>query len=215
MSRLLLTLSLTAAMFVGAGGVAAGRVVTDGLISGLPSVATTDTSSAFALKLPAGAAAVEGRVYLDTSAAEVIGIAPSGKGTALEPVEIQGGYAFAAYGLSGDTLNIVIAAKTAGRLELRVVVDAAADASGKRLAVARPRALATVSVDRGAAALSAPRELPRRAPSAAAVATRDLVADGTVGKLDLDTVRAAWGQARSSADQCIAPDASGDANADG
>ena len=97
------------------------------------------------------------------------------------------------YGLRRPTrCNIVIAAHSAGSSSCASSLTQRPMPAASAFNVARPRALAyTVSRPwRSRAQRSAPRPS-RRAPAAAAAATRDLVADGTIGKLDLDIVRAA------------------------
>ncbi len=188
-----------------------------GLISA-PRAFEPGVAGTLELRLPLNAAAVQARVLLDRSVAEVVGIAPLGKGTALEPVEIDGGFAVAAYGLTGQAgsniLRIVVAAAVEGSLGVRVVIDAAADAQGNRISIARSRGLASVRVGIGGAQRGAPAESARPQPVRAAGATRDLVADGVVGRLDLDVVRAGWARSQSQA-ACLGALDDGDANGDG
>ena len=65
----------------------------------MPSAASVDTSTAVVLKLPANVAAVDGRIFFDKSALTFVGVAPTGSGQAMAPVDIQGGAAFGAYAL--------------------------------------------------------------------------------------------------------------------
>src|SRR3954468_15727739 len=64
-----------------------------------PSSVQMGVTTAVSLHLPSSVAAVEGRLFVNTQAAEFIGVAPRGGGTALTPVSVRGGYAFGAYGL--------------------------------------------------------------------------------------------------------------------
>ena len=68
---------------------------------------------------------------------------------------------------------------------------------------------------RGLASLAGPRAAAKLLPLAAAGKLRDIVRDGTIGKLDLDILRAEWERGTISADQCITLGATGDANGDG
>ena len=144
-------------------------------------------------------AAVDGRICLDTGIAEVVGLAPVGGGTALQPVEIPGGLAFGAYSLNPRK----------GRTSMRVVVSPHADARARlpnrhRCRSRRRRqpggcrqAEGDRVTDRRTwrttrqmlSADSAP-EAPLR-PARALV--RDLVADGSIDAMDLDIVRAGMG----------------------
>ena len=64
------------------------------------------------------------------NALEFIGVAPLGAGSALSPVDIDGGVAFAAYGLKpvrgSNAIRLVVVPGVAGRIQLNVVIDAAA-----------------------------------------------------------------------------------------
>src|SRR3954451_15386796 len=97
----------------------------DGISLSAPSGVEQDLSSALTLRLPGRVSAVSGRVLYDTSAAELVGIAPKGKGQVLSPVDVQGGSAFAAYGLkasNGSTvLRIIFVAQAVGRVQFNVV----------------------------------------------------------------------------------------------
>src|SRR3954467_14386166 len=93
-------------------------------------------STAVQFRLPGNAAAVDGRIFFDTSAATMVSVDPRGGGTSFMPVEIPGGYAFGAYNLRpGAVMNVIFAPLTAGDLQVRVDIDALADASGNRLPV--------------------------------------------------------------------------------
>src|SRR5262245_40996698 len=86
--------------------------------------AAAGQATALTLRLPPRVAAVEGRVLLDASA-ELVGVAPLGDGQTLTPVAVEGGYAFAAYGLGtvlGQTvLRLVVAGNVEGLVSARVL----------------------------------------------------------------------------------------------
>jgi CSLREA domain-containing protein len=221
MHRLLIvaTMIATVALGGGAGLALAGGSGGDGLSLSAPSHADTDTSFAIELQLPARVAAVDGRILFDTTAAELVGVAPAGTGTGLAPVEITGGAAFGAYGLTpsnGHTLlNVVLAPHVDGRLHFRVVIDAVADATGARIALKGAKASGAISMGTGGGQFALPSDRGRALPVRTAGGTRDLVADGRVGVTDLDVIRAGWEQAHSSDAPCAGLDAADDANGDG
>jgi CSLREA domain-containing protein len=181
-----------------------------------PKAVEQDVSSALTLKLPGRVRAVSGRVLYDTSAVELIGIAPKGKGEVLSPDDVQGGSAFATYGLKAKgatVLRIVFVAHVSGRIQFNVVLDSMATGPGARTTVSSRSLTTTVSVGSGSRFYGAPTAAPASAPRLAATSmARDLNGDGLVGQFDLDNVRAAWA---ASGDTCAAVDASADANADG
>jgi CSLREA domain-containing protein len=181
-----------------------------------PKAVEQDVSSALTLKLPGRVRAVSGRVLYDTSAVELIGIAPKGKGEVLSPDDVQGGSAFATYGLKAKgatVLRIVFVAHVSGRIQFNVVLDSMATGPGARTTVSSHSLTTTVSVGSGSRFYGAPTAAPASAPRLAATSmARDLNGDGLVGQFDLDNVRAAWA---ASGDTCAAVDASADANADG
>ena len=117
---------------VGAGSVLAQpsvesmQVVAPATVSGSKSVAVE-------LRLASKVTALDGRVFFDTSVAELIGVAPAGGGTGMSPVAINGGAAFGAYGLKSRNgtvvVRLVMAPLRAGALKLRVVLDHVSGAS--------------------------------------------------------------------------------------
>jgi hypothetical protein len=219
MTRLLViaTLVVTAALSVGSGVVYARPGVSAGLL-GVPASLQAGTTSAVAVRLPAQVAAADGRIMFDTSAAEVVGVAADGKGTAMAPEDIPGGVAFGAYGLQargGQTIiNVVFFAHRDGRLPFRIVIDSAADASGRRVAVPASTALGTLSIGVGTASFQQPSEATRLAPAHAVGTLRDVVSDGVVGKTDLDVLRANWERTRGNGSSC-GTTSTADANGDG
>ncbi len=220
--RSIVTLLLVAGAILGApaAAAAAGTPADAGLVRvTLPAAGSAAETLALEFSLPAQAAAVDGRILFDTTAAEVVGVAPAGGGSALAPQQIDGGVAFGAYGLRArggrTTLRVVIAPLAAGQLELRLVIDAAADASGRRLGLRRSSAVGTTRIDGALRRIGAPAEPTHFAPRRAAGTVRDLVADGALGKMDLDVVRAGWELAHLAASPCAGIDPAADANGDG
>ena len=222
MSRLLSAAILTAALLC-TGAASALAAPSGGTGSGLrltvPASATTDTSVAVEFRLPGQVAAVDGRILIDTDRAEVVGVAPLGAGFAMAPQQIHGGAAFGAYGLRAvngqTTIRIVLAPRVEGKLQFRIVLDSAADASGNRLSLSRSRALGALSVGQSRDQSASPIDVAKLMPLRAASRARDLFADGVIGKLDLDAVRAGWEQAHSTGNACAAVDPAADANSDG
>ena len=184
----------------------------------VPATAAPDAAVAVTVTLPANVAAVDGRVFFKSAAAELLGVAPLGKGTALMPVTIRGGAAFGAYGLhsvNGATvIRLVMVPHTAGRMQLRVIIDATADALGHRLALSGGDRLGTLGVGGGTNVLSAPAASGRTTPTAMALPVRALDATSTIDKRDLDTVRSDWTTDRALGTTCAA-DLAADANGDG
>ena len=222
MSRLLSAAILTAALLcTGAASALAapGASTSSGLHFSVPASATTDASVAVEFRLPGQVAAVDGRILIDTDRAEVVGVAPLGAGFAMAPQQIQGGAAFGAYGLRAvngqTTIRIILAPRVEGKLQFRIVLDSAADSSGNRLLLTRSHALGALSVGQSGAQSAAPLDVTKLMPLRAASRPRDLFADGVIGKLDLDAVRAGWEQAHSTGNACAAVDPAADANADG
>src|SRR3954453_6581891 len=103
-----------------------------------PARAQKNLLTALTVSLPGNVAAVEGRLVVDKAAAELMGVVPV-KGTALRPASVKGGYAFAAYHLSAvsghNALQLVVLPHRTGSLQMRVVLDSAADGAGHRLNV--------------------------------------------------------------------------------
>src|SRR4051794_8105273 len=184
----------------------------------VPANADTSTSIAVSFSLPVGTAAVDGRLLLDKSAAEVVGLAPVGGGVALVPVEISGGYAFGSYNLSTKgkpTIRIIIAPQVPGQIELNLVIDSAANAAGQRITLASNSASGALVVEHGRKIVGAPAKSTKPGPTKSAGPTHDVLADGALGKMDLDIVRAAWEFDRRNGVSCGSGDLSADANGDG
>ena len=124
-------------------------------------------STAVTFRLPASVAAVDGRLLFDTSAAEVVGLAPVGGGIGFRPEQIDGGVAFGAYGLRPTGNNVIVRVVTApmaeATIEFRLVIDSAADAAGKRIVLPTTRGLATLSVAGSTRLLAAPTAVERPA----------------------------------------------------
>ena len=114
----------------GAVQVAAASNTTDQLRIAVPSRVDAGSTAAITVSLPSGVAAVDGRIFFDTSNAEVAGVAPVGRGQALDPQQVSGGFAFGAYDMraSGgkNQIRIAVVANSAGRLPFRIVLDTAA-----------------------------------------------------------------------------------------
>lgn len=182
--------------------------------SGTPGLLTEVT-----VTLPRSVAAVDGRLLVGARTAELIGIAPVGGGTGLRPEAVAGGYAFGAYGLHptsrGTILRLVINPLRAGALQLRVLIDATANAAGNRAGFAGVH-VATLGVSGARSALVAPSAaaVPQFVPTRPAVAVRKLIGFGKVSSQDVDAVRLAWDQARAQGNVCGAS-IYGDANDDG
>jgi CSLREA domain-containing protein len=178
-------------------------------------------ATAVEFRLPKQVAAVDGRLFIDGASAEVIGLAPVGGGHAFLPEQISPNeIAFGAYGLKpahGQTvMRVILAPLVEGRLQFRVVIDAAADQNGNRLEIRAAKGSGSIRVNGGGNVLAAPAAKSRLVPLRAAGKTRDLVGDGTIGKQDLDIVRAGWEVARARGEMCGADiDTSADANGDG
>lgn len=186
----------------------------------VPADAQRGLATSVTLRLPKGVAAVDGRLLMRAGAGELIGIAPVGGGESLAPTEVEGGYAFGAFGLRATRgrplLQLVVVPRLAGRLELRVMLDAAADSRGRPIALAGAEQLLRVRVDRKTRALAAPGSLRRAARPHAVGESRDLFAEGVISGNDLDVARAAWYRTRGHQQACrLGGDAAADANGDG
>ena len=185
----------------------------------LPRATSPERPFVVKLRLPSGASAVDGRVLVDPRVAELWGVAPVGGGTALHPEAIAGGYAFGAYDLhavGGKTVvRLVLSAHTAGRLGLRVMIDAVASTAGRRVGGAQLKA-GSIGV-RGASrsfAAPAPAAGWRVTPTRAAAGLRELAPDGRIDGQDLDAARLDWMLSRIKGSACGSALA-GDANGDG
>ena len=221
MSRRILLAIVAMAMTVLAmnvSAVGAARMGNDTIAVVAPLHVERGRTTAVALRLPANVAAVEGRLFVDQRAVEVIGVAPRGGGTALRPVDAgEGASTFAAYGLhpvkGHTTLDLVVYPKEAGRLQVRVVIDAAADKNGHRLTLGRFNQVATLGVGRETGTIAAPQAGAASVPTSAAQATREFVIDGRFNSQDLDAVRGDW-YARLPGHAC-GMGVGSDANSDG
>ncbi len=204
-----------------------------GVSVSMPSTATPGQPFAVTITLPGGIAAVDGRVLYRQGAAEVLGVAPVGAGTAFRPIAVTSGIAFGAFGLhsvSGHTVvRIVLEPSVAGDLQVRVIVDAAADGHGRRVRITSGNRVASTAVmpppagSNGPARASRTGDLPfisapdstvRFLPARAAGPAGESVVDGVFNRQDLDTVRGAWQRARETGTVC-GPARAGDANGDG
>jgi len=203
----------------GAVQVAAASNTTDQLRIAVPSRVDAGSTAAITVSLPSGVAAVDGRIFFDTSNAEVAGVAPVGRGQALDPQQVSGGFAFGAYDMraSGgkNQIRIAVVANSAGRLPFRIVLDTAADASGANLALGAVRGEGSVVFGNSSIAFAQPADAAPRQPSRAAGPTRDLVPDGRLAVTDLDIARAAWEQSELNGNPCASDTTGGDANGDG
>ncbi|HEY5387272.1 MAG TPA: CSLREA domain-containing protein, partial [Thermoleophilia bacterium] len=214
---LLATLTLLVAG--GATQVAAANSTANQLNIAVPARVDAGSTAAISVSLPSGVAAVDGRIFFDTSNAEVAGIAPVGSGQALDPQQISGGFAFGAYDMraSGgkNQIRIAVVANSAGRLPFRIVLDTAADASGAQLALGAVRGTGSLVFGSSSIVFAQPADAAPRQPSRAAGLTRDLVPDGRLAVTDVDIARAAWEQAELNGNPCAADSTGGDANGDG
>ncbi len=184
-----------------------------------PTASIHGRATTLTLRLPATVAAVDARVVVRKEAAQLIGLAPLGGGQTMTPIEVPEGYAFAAYGLrptnGRTTVRLIVVPLLSGRAEIRVVIDAAANAAGRRVVLADSEAVVRLQVDRGTLLRQAPLGARRNAAPRAAGPTRDLFGRGVVAPEDLDIARAAWYQARVQGDPCKFGADSVDANGDG
>ncbi len=183
-----------------------------------PASAEPGRTVALTVRLPGDVAAIDGRVLMAPGAAELLGVAPVGGGTAFRPVEGRGGSAFGAYGLravGGQTIvRLVLVPLRAGELQVRVAIDAAADRLGRRLAVTGGDRLTMLRIGGGSRVLRAPLPTGRTVPSRAAGPARELFRGGRIDRRDLDGVRAGWEAARERGSIC-GGDALEDVNQDG
>ncbi|MBA2720922.1 MAG: hypothetical protein H0U52_17025 [Chloroflexi bacterium] len=206
-------------VFAGAAG-AAPTAVPPVAVSA-PRAAALNELFTLTVSLPPEVAAVNGRVFVASGAAEVIGIAPLGQGTAFRPEGVKGGFAIAAFDLratGGATeLRVAVEPLQAGRLELRVAIDAAADTTGARLTPEETDRLVTVVVGGGKKVLSAPPIGGRHTPGKGPGKIREAHKDGKIDRQDLDIVRGAFISAQSRERACALDlaDSDGDVNGDG
>ncbi len=173
--------------------------------------------SAVTVRLSLNVAAVDGRVLVTSGAAQLIGVAPAGRGSALRPEEVAGGYAFAAYDLhpahGQNLVQLVFDPQVRGAVEVRILVDSVADAAGRRLS-APPAALAVLGAAADGRVIAAPDagSVPNFARPGQAHPVRRLAGPGGLSAEDLDIARAAWTSTREAGAACgtSAPDANGD-----
>jgi CSLREA domain-containing protein len=184
-----------------------------------PSSVEPDVTTAVTVKLPNGVAAVEGRVLVDSSAAELVGVVASG-GKSLSPTQTTDGFAFGVYGMTTraakNDLSLVLMPHVAGQLELRVIIDAAANKAGRRIALPNEIVAGRLQVGRGNTLKSAPSSSAHSGPRLAAQPVRGLFGRPVIGPDDLDLARAAWYGNRDTAGDCsTSAHVDGDANGDG
>jgi len=196
------------------------RVDSAGVSVEVPAEVSARQTTAVTLELPGNVAAVDGRVLVSRGALELVGLAPIGRGETLSPVAVDGGYAFAALDLrprnDQTLLRLVFVPLVAGSPEFRVIIDAAADARGRRVSLARTEALSRFVVDGGKRSFAAPGGSARPAPAGAGGPTRDVFGRGIISRDDLDLVRGAWYSTRHRGVSCVADELVGaDANGDG
>jgi CSLREA domain-containing protein len=203
-----------------AGAIPAAAMPASGaLILDVPRWADGETSTAIELSLPGHVPALEGRVLFDTAAMDLVGVAPVGAGDAFAPAPIDGGAAFAAYGLSetrGRTrLQLVVFPHGAGVVDVDVVVDAGADGAGRRLGLDGVSASGRLVMGRGGAHHAAPPVAGSPDPHRSERSLRDLMPDGRLDRSDLDLARAGWDHAHANGAVCGHIDMTADANGDG
>ena len=180
-----------------------------------PGVVTTVT-----LKLPKSVAAVDGRLLVQPGSADLIGVAPAGKGTALSPVGVDGGFAFGVYGMTAkgakQTIRLVLVPNVSGNLGVRVLIDSLSGKAGNRLYTTTNELTGTVRVSGRNTSIGAPAGHARGAPNRTAGAVRAVFGRPTISTDDADIVRAAWYRTRGLGTECApGTDATADANNDG
>ena len=186
----------------------------------VPAGITTDMPSAITLRLPNGVAAVEGRVLVDQAAAELVGVAPLGRGTSLAPSEAPDGFAFGVYGMkprkTANDVRLVLLPHVPGKLEVRVIIDAAADKLGRRINLSTDTVVSRLNVDGSITLRPAPSGSAHSGPRHAASTVRALFGKPVISIDDLDIARAAWYNAHETGAGCASGgDVQGDANQDG
>ncbi len=185
----------------------------------MPSSAQPFTSTAVTLKLPAGVAAVDGRVLFDKNALDFVGVAPTGSGRALAPVDIPDGAAFGAYNLtsskSGTTIRLIVAPRVQGSIALRVVIDSMASSVGGRLSPAQTDAVGALRSGTSAATFAAPQSVVHFAPVRSAGPVKTLVGQRILLPQDVESAAVAWQNSRLNGAACGSVDAATDANGDG
>ena len=191
-----------------------------GVTVSAPATVAADLSNAITLHVPKNIAAIEGRVLVQDGAAELVGVAPTGAGTALSPMAVPGGYAFGVYGLKAKKattdIRLVFVSSVPGQLEVRILIDAAANAAGVRLTLSASDLLSTVQVGRGSSVHRAPGGSPRAKPSRAGGDVRGLFGKLVISQDDIDMARAAWYSSHVGGAACgSVAAATDDANGDG
>jgi CSLREA domain-containing protein len=211
---------------VSAGLVLAGALAAPTFASGsvpvtivAPASVTPNVTTSATVRLPDGVAAVEGRVLIDSSVADLVAVVAPG-GHSLSPTKTTNGFAFGVFGMKpSDTkndLSLVVRPHVAGQLELRVVIDAAANAAGRRISLPNQTASGRLQVGRGAQLMAAPSSSAHAAPGLASQPVRGLFGRSVIGADDLDIARAAWYGNRSGSSVCTTnAHLDGDANGDG
>ena len=176
--------------------------------------------------LPGSVAAVDGRLLFDPSAAELLGIAPTRRGQAFLPARATGGASFGAFDLRPlkhprrTVIGLVVVPAVVGRLQMRVVIDAAADRSGHRLSLggsastSATGATSTIEIGASGPGRGAPLPSGTVAPLRPAGPTIEPLSDLVADARDLDTVRIGWEAARDSGTVCGVASAA-DVNGDG
>ena len=208
------------ALFVVAALPQAANAAQQPLALSLPANVQSGVVSAVTLRLPAAVAAVDGRVLVDPATAELIGVAPNGRGEALSPVALSDGYGFGAYNVRARngrvTLRLIIVPHVTGELDLRVLIDALADRTGRRLSASASALTGTLRVNDGTTRFVAPVGSARGEPPRAATAVRPVFGRPRISVDDLDLVRAAWYRTRALGTACHpGTDGVADANGDG
>jgi CSLREA domain-containing protein len=158
----------------------------------------------------------------DRAAARFMGVAPVGAGTVLYPEPIDGGISFGVYGMSRSTgrpvVRLILQPRRAGVVYLRVLVDATADAAGRRLVSAMAdkvlRAQVGDRTQRFPAPAPGPAPAPLRAATPIVTAAAGTGRSRTSGPQDVNAERAAWDQAQRTGRRC-GTGSPGDANGDG
>lgn len=221
MVRLVVALVMVLTLLGGAFEALAGSSSAKGISLVTPATVVRDAGFAIEFRLPDKVSAVDGRILIDTSVAEVVGLAPVGGGSALSPVEIPGGVAFGAYGLNSrngrTAMRIVLAPQADAQLPFRVIIDAVADANGNRITLqGGGKAQGSLRVGKGTGRPAAPPDSARVLPAQVAGPLQSPVDDDTFDEMDLDVVRADWALARENGAACGDQRYSaGDANKDG
>ena len=187
----------------------------------VPASVSPGVVSAITLRLPNGVAAIDGRVLVDPAVAELVGVAQLGRrGTSLSPADAPDGYAFGVYGMKpkrkANDVRLVLLPHVSGRLEVRVVIDAAANAAGRRVALVNDNIVSRVQVTGSTKLRRAPGGNAHSGPRLAASSVRTLFGKPLISSDDVDIARAAWYLDRETGAACATTaDVEGDANGDG